>query len=368
MFPVRRGEMSKKIFVVTGPKGVGKSTALATYPRPSEMERVCVLDTEDSMGEIIELFEKRGHPFGRVIRAYDRFEVGEEMLTRMAKGDNPWVDDRQKSSLIGYYDWLVRELASTLRPKGAFSHFLIDTIGPIEAAMTAAVEDGKSKFGWSGVSAYGRKETEGVRPLYDALLEGIHRTGVKTFLIASHTKPVWIDKRPVPGKVKPGGRMAVLARLSTAMFWLVHNPENMDGAPAALVLKSRVGEMAIEDDRWEPRRVLPEKIPHFSWKDVDRYRESPADFANPGPGETMTAQEREMTSEFFSSAQLKYMMAGRDREPAAIKPQQGSIEVMPQVSTTDKERAREMFAQGMNKAEIAVVLNLPPPLVGAWLK
>jgi hypothetical protein len=362
--------MTKKVHVVTGPKGVGKSTALATYPPVKEMAQTAVLDTEDSMSDIVELFRKKGYPFGNYIRAHDRYQADDDMLERMAKGDLPWVDKGQKNSLVGYYEWLVREMAIQLKP-GAYKHLIIDTIEPIEAALTAAVQEGKAKFGWTGVTAYGRMETEGVRPLYEGLLEGFHRTGIETILIASHIKPAWLNKKPVPGKVKAGGRMAVLARLSTTMFWLVHNPVNEDGAPAALVLKGRMGSMDIDEDGyWVPRRVLPERIPHFSWQDVRAYRESPANYTNPKPGEVMAPHESEMIGEMLNDAQMAYMVMGAEAERHRQAPiglaKPVKVEV-PQEGIDKEAKAKAMASEGKPAPVIAQELGLPVPVVMSYL-
>ena len=347
--------MTKKVYVVTGPKGVGKSTTLATFPPVDDMSKVAVLDTEDSMSDIVELFEAQGHPFGKYIRAYDRYRADDDMLTRMAKGDIPWVGKEQKNSLVDYYDWLMATLAVTLKP-GAFKYLLIDTIEPIEMAITAAVQDRKGKLGWSGVSAYGRMETEGVRPLYEGLLEGIHKTGVDTILVSSHIKPAWLDKKPVPGKVKAGGRMAVLARLSTAMFWLSHSGDNEDGAPAALVLKARIGTMSIVDGRWVPRRVLPERIPHFTWQDVDRYKREPANYVNPKPGERMSVDERDMISELLSNAQMRYMVMGAEAERSRAR--QGAL-------ATSTEAIEVKVESAQDKAGRLLTEGVPPPVVAS---
>lgn len=320
------------------------------------------------MSEIIGMLKAKGKSFGAYVRAYERFNAGNDILVRMAKGDLPWVGEDQKNSLVGYYEWLIRKMAATLKP-GKFKYLILDTIEPIEAAFTAAVEAGKAQFGWSGQRAYGRMETEGVRPLYEGFLEAIHKTGIEYILIASHIKPVWIDKKPVPGKVKPGGRMAVLARLSTAMFWLVHNPENQSGAPAALVLKSRPGRMDIADDgMWSPRRILPERMPLFSWREIEKYRKDPPNFNNPKPGETMSQNERNMVSQFLNDAQMRYMVMGADAERAraggGVVARPEPVEVVPEMMSNEAKVGR-LVAAGKTVGEIAQELRLPVPLVAA---
>lgn len=363
--------MSKTVYVFTGGKGVGKSTAMATYPKVDEMGQVIVFDTEDSMSEIVKILDDQGRPFGQYIRAQDRFpgtyDDQARMIDKINKGDNPWVDEAERRSLVEYYEFFVRSIAAATN-KQTYKILIIDTIEPLEMAMTAAVDINPKRFGWSGVSAFGRMETEGVRPLYYNLLEAIHKTGVETILISSHIKQSWVDKRPVPGKVRPGGRLKVLSLLSTAMFWLVMEPNNADGAPAAVVLKARPGKWEIgEDGRWTPRRVLPERIPHFSWRDIEYYMENPADYTSPKPGEVMSRDERDMISELLTDAQMRYMILGAKADSARYgfksAAQQAEndpidVELDPQVKAV-----MDLYRSGKDVNEIAKELGLPPVLV-----
>lgn len=365
---------TKRIWVITSPKGVGKSVALATLARPSEAERVYCIDTEGSMSDIRDQIE-----FGGYADMYKRIAPTDDMLALMAADKPPWVDENGKSQWADYYRYFVKVLNRDLT-LGKFKYVLIDTIGPIEAAMTAAVEGGKKVFGWSGSTAYGRLETEGVRPLYEGLLEAISRRGVTDIAISSHVKPVWAKvgsnkSVPVPGKVKPGGRMAVLARLSTAMFWLVHEPLNASGAPAAIVLKARLGKHVVntETSRWDTQRVLPARMPEFTWTQIDRYKQEPADFANPAPGELLSEQELEMASELLNQAQYKLMVLGA-QERLANRPQRGLQAVPTQPEGTQAQpdlrqaKVLALAAQGLDAAAIGREVGLPPMLVAGILE
>lgn len=345
----------KKLFVITGGRGSGKSTAIATMPPPSEIEKLCVFDTEDSMSDLL-------HMGFTHISLYDKLRVGGDMLERLAKGEVPWVDQQGRNALIGYYEYFVETLDKVLED-GKFKYFAIDTVEPIEAAMTAAVESGRRVFGWSGTRAYGRMETEGVRPLYMGLLEAVAQRGVEYIILTSHLKGVWLDDKPVPGKVKPGGRLKVLARLSSAMFWLVAGSDP-HGTPAALVLKARIGKIEAVDGRWQVRQVLPERIPSFTWDAIEHYREHPADLASPAPNETMTDDERQMIGELLSDEQMRLMILSAEQRTAEargkgmlVKVPERSVDVVPD------DGIAALVAAGKTNREIVEETGLALPVV-----
>ncbi len=304
--------MTKHIIVITGPRGSGKSTALARYPKPSELSKMLVVDTEGSMSDIVESNKRLNLSFGAYIQAYERFPVSADMLNLIAQDKLPWVSPEQKSALVQYYHWFTNALSKTLE-QGKFKYLAIDTVEPIEAAMTAWAETEKQKSGWSGSRAYGRLEVEAVRPLYENLLEAISRRGVETILLSSHLKRVWENDKPILNKVQPGGRLVVLSRLSSMMFWLVPS-DNADGAPAAIVLKARKGKESVDNDSWVITRPLPRRIPHFTWGDVARYERDGCDLAHPAKGESLTDDEREMISEFLTDEQMRLMVLGAEME------------------------------------------------------
>ena len=317
----------KKIYVITGPRGSGKSTAIARFPRPSELDKMVVVDTEDSMSDLVESNAKMGLHFGAYIRMFDRMKPTADMLESVAKGRMPWVNKEQKNSLIDYYNYFIDTLDKTLK-QGQFKFLGIDTVETIEAAMTAWVESHRAEAGWSGQRDYGRLETEGVRPLYENLMEAFGRRGIEHIILTSHLKRVWEGEgrsvKPVLNKVQPGGRLALLSRISTAMFWLMPGVNNADGAPAAVVLKARKGLETVdkEQDEWIIKRPLPQRIPHFTWQDVRRYEKDGCDLANPAEGEVMTKEEREIVSEFLTDEQVRLMVVGAEVELEQMKAQQ----------------------------------------------
>jgi hypothetical protein len=279
-----------------------------------------VFDTEDSMSNILDNNSKLNLEFGAYVPMYKRFSVDEDLLGRIAKGSLPWVSNKQKGALVEYYEFMVAELDRVLS-KGKFEYLVWDTVEPLEASMAAWAEQNRGLSGWSGQRAFGRLETEAIRPLIENLFEAVARRGIKYILLTSHLRRLWEGERPVPNKVAPGGRLTLLSRLSTMMLWLSPGVGNTDGAPAAIVLKARKAVETIENDNWVVRRSLPERIPHFTWEDVRRYERDGCDMENPAPGEVMTASERDMVSEFLSDAQMRLMTLGAEMDLETAKAQ-----------------------------------------------
>jgi AAA domain len=340
------------LIVITGSKGAGKSTAAATYVPPKEMAKALVIDTENSMSDI-----KAQVKFGEYIDAYEQYKPDAKMLESIAAGNLPWVSDTQRNALSDYYYWFVKAIDARLTDK-KFKYVIIDTVEPLEAAFTAAVQKDPKKFGWSGDKTFGRIETEGVRPLYQGLLSAIYARGVETIILTTHLHSVWEKDKPVLNKVKPGGRLALLTRLSTLMLWMVPSVGNEDGAPAALVLKARMGKMVATEEGWKTQRILPQRIPHFSWIDVENYKKNPANLAEPKVGEVPTEGEQEMISEMLTNEQMRLMVAGAEIEAKLM--QEPSLLTRPAVQP---EAIIALHGTGLQPAEIAQQLGVGMPIV-----
>lgn len=341
-----------KMVVVTGSKGSGKSTALATMVPPDEMDKCLVIDTENSWADILQYVTPGGY-----VSTYERFGLGEMLLHKIAMGDIPWAS-KQKSTMVDYFEWFTGTMDKTM-VNGKFKYVLIDTVEPLEMAITAAVDAGKMKFGWAGSKAYGRMETEGVRPLYEHLIQAFYDRGVETVGLASHIKHVWMDDKPILNKVKPGGRLAVLTRLSSLMLWLVPTQENEDGAPAALVLKARLGKMTAGPQGWKVQRVLPRRIPHFSWQDVAKYDSYPANLARPAEGETPSQAEMDMVSEMLTDEQMKLMVLGAEMEREMVKQNAATPVLGPDVTDEQIGQVTALFNQGVPLPMIAKRVDVP---------
>lgn len=318
--------MTKEVIVITGSKGSGKSSTAALFAPPTEMDKVCYVDTEDSASNIIKNLKELKKGFGAYVRMYERLQIKEDLLDSIAHNKLPWANEQQKSALVAYYTYFIERMNQTL-VKGKFKYLVIDTVEPIEAGMAAWVESHRKESGWSGQRDHGKMEVEAVRPLYDGLLESFALRGVEYILITSHLKSVWLNDKPVPGKIEPGGRLALLSKLSSMMLWMSPEEGNPNGAPAAIVLKARRAKMSIVDNEWVLERPLPQRIPGFSWAKVRQYEKNGCDHKNPKEGETITQAEMDMISEYLTDAQLRLMTLGAETELEQIKAQQ-----MPSIS------------------------------------
>ena len=354
----------KRVYCITSAWGIGKSTALATFPPPSEIDKLLVLDTEDSMSDLLGMGFKH-------VRMYDRLRLGGDILERLAKGEVPWVDERGRSALVGYYKHLVKILDKELT-LGKYRYLGIDTVEPIEASMQAAVEDGRHVFGWKSDRSYGKMEIHGVRPLYEGLLEAIAQRGVEYIVLTSHLRTPWVkvgpkESMPLPDKVMPGGRLKVLAKLSSAMFWLVQG-DDPDGAPAAIVLKARAGRMEVVNDKWKPRRVLPRRIPAFSWDAFNAYKDNPANLVDPPDGERLKANEQQMISKLLTDEQWKLMILSAEQYVQQKNSggmltgqKRESVDVLAQDSLSGKIKVTSMIVAGKSNAEIRAATGASLP-------
>jgi hypothetical protein len=306
--------MENALVCVTGARGTGKSTFLATYLPPNELERCYYVDTEYSANNVVAQLRDSGLAFGRYVNVQDRFRdlPGEDdLLSRIAAGRLPWVTEAQKNALAEFYAWLVADLDKHLTA-GTYRQVAIDTVERVEAGMAAWVERNKRASGWS-TKAYGRFWNEGVYPLYENLLAAMFQRGVEVVTVASHLRTPWEGDRPVVGKVAPSGKR-ILYQLSQLFLWMVNEPSDPDGAPAALVLKERMGRLEPDGDGWKIRRTLPRRLPIATWKAISDYQKHPANLDGPRPGEVPTEEEATMMSELLSDAQMRLMILDAEKD------------------------------------------------------
>ena len=191
------------------------------------------------------------------------------------------------------------------------AYFNYEILEKFEAGMAAYVEVNKEKFGIT-FTAYGKLWTEGVFPLYEALLQALWGRGIETVILTFHLKNVWEGSRPVPGKVAMSGKK-VLYRLSSLMLWLVNDSRNTNGAPAGLVLKERQGYIGATNDEWEIRRMLPPRIPTCTWREIRKYLQGGYNNRNPNPRELRSQAEEDMIEPMLLSDAQMALMLSSDR-------------------------------------------------------
>lgn len=362
------------LVVVTGARNSGKTLFAITAARPSQIDRVFYHDSERSSNRAIQELEADGKApgyYGNLEGRFHDLPAEDDLLSRIRKGQLPWVTEAERSSLEGYYLYVLSDLDKNLE-RDKYLFYVHDTIEKLEAGMAAWVEGHKKQAGWTR-QAYGRMWTEGVFPLYEQLIEAIFQRGVRTIIFCSHLKTPWESNRPVVGKVVPSGKKLLYFRTSL-FLWLTQEPKNADGAPAGLVLKERLGSLReVEGDKWAIRRMLPRRIPHCTWENIERYLKDGCDLASPAEGEVLTTQERELISEFISDAQMQLMQLEVQKEilelqaqtPGLLR-QEKSLEIpgmTDEVKAEGSKTAMALLAEGKSPGEVSKELGLPLPLV-----
>jgi hypothetical protein len=313
--------VNKEIVLITGSRGSGKTTAAMTFARPSEAKKIVYIDTEGSGIDLIKKIKASGQEIGEYVSLYDRLQIKDDLLGQIVAGKLPWVTKEQSSALTKYYLYFIERMDKVL-VKNKYKYLILDTVEPVEAGMAAWSESHRAESGWSGQRDHGKLEIQAVRPIYEALLESFALRGIEYVILTSHLRGVWLNDKPVPSKVEPGGRLALLSRIASVMMWMVPNVGNASGAPAAIILKARRAQVEVVDDEWVVKRPLPQRIPDFSWTNFRKYEKNGCDHAHPAPGESITPAEMDMISEYLSDAQLKLMTLGAEAELEQMKAQQ----------------------------------------------
>jgi hypothetical protein len=376
------------VFIITGPRGSGKTMMAATYLLPDETEQVFWHDSERSASRVLDNIHKAGKHLGHYLNLPSRFRdlpSDDDLLHRISRGDLPWRTASEKSQLEAMWTYILEDLDKHLA-RGQFRVYVHDTIAGLEAAMVAWCDTHVKALGVRGSSKgspWGEFWTAGVYEMYNQLFEAVFARGVEAIILTTHLKAYTEDNKRVPGKVQPGGKPWLTPQASL-MLWLV-NTRNADGAPAALVLKERLGELTIDETgNWKLRQMLPRRIPHCTWVDIRRYLAVGCDLANPAPGETPSESEIKMIEPYlFTNEQLRLMVLDTEMELEALRAQNASvINVVANVAGEGfgvggsenpavDERATQAKAlqdSGMDAADIAAQMSAPLPLVRRWLE
>ena len=365
-------EVVNGVIVIAGARGVGKTTLACEYAPPSKIDRVFYHGSERSANRFRQQLIENGLDFGHYSELSTRFAdlpTDEDILTSLSKGQIPWRTDKQKSMMVELFEYIMDDLDKNLKP-GQFDVYISDTIALWESSMVAWADEHSAQLGVSGNSIKGSPRgeywTAGYYMLYDQLFEAIFKRGVQTIILTTHLKKATEGKKPIPGKVVPGGKPWLSKQTSLAL-WLVSEGKNPDGAPAGLILKERMGRTEVVDDKWVTRRTLPRRIPHCTWEDVRNYMRNPANLAEPAEGERFSDYEKDMISEMLNDAQMKLMIAdaqnGHHDEDRVVYG--GSSEPLAFVDK-DVEKMKETLAPLLEtmsgeEAKSAILSKRPPP-------
>lgn len=375
------------VIVITGPRGIGKTTLASTFSPPGELDKVYYHDAENSANNIRDQLQKAGLDFGRYVDLEARFTdlpSSDDLLATMnraTKGEIafPWATAEEKSLLISYYKYILSDLDENLTP-GKYKVYIHDPLGQFEAGMVAWAETHLKELGLMPKPyKWGKFWLEGVYALYRNLFAAIRARGVETIILCSHLKDATGDKgRKILGKVVPRGK-PMLYLISSLMLWLVSDLCNADGAPAALVLKERMGELTPDPeslDGWGRKRGLPRRIPHCTWADVHRYMRDGCDFANPKEGEVPSQAEEDMISELLTDTQMRLMIAIEEREKVELQSQmpdllrmdtgEGKLETPGMTEEAKAQGSKTAMSMLMGRASVREVmdeLGLSKPIV-----
>lgn len=373
-------KLHEAVVVVTGARGTGKTLFASTYLPPGEEELVFYHDSERSSNRVVQSLEAMGTKFGYYGDLQTRFKdlpSDDDLLHRLSRGNIPWVDKDELSALRGYYEYVLDDLDKNLT-QGKYKVYIHDTLEKLEAGMAAWAEDNIKKFGFQSVREarrHGKIWSQVIYPLYEQIITAVFSRGVEVIFFCSHLRTPWEGNKPVPGKVEPSGK-PLLRKLSSFMLWLVNERTNADGAPAGLVLKERLGELTVVDNKWQIRRMIPARIPHCTWEDIKGYLETGCDLANPAPGEIMSQAEREMISELLTDKQMALMVAGAETERLTkeIEAAQFNGLAAPMVDTSslirdsmvqvyvEKAKSLALHTGNVDQVKESLLGALPPPL------
>ena len=328
------------LFVIASARGAGKTTAAATLLKSTEYDKLYVHDDERSWNNIETQLKQIDVKIGHYVDLAGRFADlpdDDDMLSQIADGRMPWVDQKTRTGLIEYYNFIINDLDKNMTP-GKYDVYVLDTLKRLEASMAVWAQKNMGKLGVTNTS-HGRDWSEGIFPLYEGLISSIFARGIKVIIFTSHLKQPWENNKPVPGKVVLSGKK-ILQFLSRFMVWLIKDNRNTSGAPAALVLKERLGRIGItESGEWDIRRVIPERIPSFTWTEVERYIREGYNAKNPDPREIMSPEEIELVSDAMTDKQMQLMVAEAQKEAkeAEIRLKQESAPLLSVAQTIDTE-------------------------------
>jgi len=366
---------NRSLIVLTGAHNTGKTFGAYTVVPPSMVGRVYAHDAENSANNVITNLGLSELSLGYYMNLSDAWTQAlpdnASLIDRMVKDDLPWATSQEKDSMIDYYRFVIRDIYKNLE-QDKYDVYIHDTIERFESGMTAFVDANPKKTGWKK-KAYGEIWTKGVYPLYEAFINMLYQRGVKVIIFTSHLRTPWVDNKPVVGAVEPKGK-SILRKLSQLYLWLVNDPQNVNGEPAAVVMKERLGRMKVnlETDSWEIGRCLPPRIPTFTWANVAKYMQGDLDMTALSDREILSPAERQMIATTLNDKQMELMILQVKKD--LVTQMSDTMPLLTKKGTdtnlSPRALARRLHdnGEGLPPSEIANQLKKPLPLVLQWLK
>lgn len=267
------------------------------------------------------------------------------------------VELKRGRTEIEFFDAVLDKIQSI--EAGSLDLIIWDTWAGFQSTFKSVIETRPQEFRqkWSA-----RGDIKGAQQWNEAeKLEAavLHRLQLLagTVLVASHTKPAYIENKAVPGKTIPASDKAI-RRVSRMRLWLRHNPSSP--VPVALVLKRLdqkiyVPDVGIRTVSVLPRKLTPADTDRSLWDTIKRYIQDPISDRELRPEEIPTAHEISILENTLTPDQ-------RDMFTLMLKAGAFSGGEMEDEDLFGKEeingeRVKELRTQGLTPAAIAETLT-----------
>ena len=236
------------------------------------------------------------------VLAYARPEIG---------GDDVLGYDSKK-----LLDWFRAYCKDELLPlKGQVSHLILDNATYLIDAFDWEVRKNPRKYGVRADNAssgsYGGT-SPGVRKIWaQTILWFQKEVGIKVVTVINHMSQPWAKGAPIANKFKITGGKAFrqLCILAVVMVPGDHKRGGKPPKPSAVVLGEQLAHTYFDEGKGEviTARALPARLPVAEWPRIKDYFDTPADFANPAPGETWSTFEAAAYDEWMTPEQLEWV-------------------------------------------------------------
>jgi hypothetical protein len=292
--------------LVTGIRGYGKTSYGLKTDNPAN---ILMLDYEDK-GALL------AQPLG--VGGY--FQIMTEVVGQL--GD--------KFELQAVYDRTLQILNAV--PEGRFTTLFIDNAQDLQDGSAQLIRNNPAVARRYGVrpenaesGGYGGA-WPGVKYLIKNMFHLANGKGIKVIVVSFQLKGAWKDGKPLFNKFKTTDLSIWHERSILTLAMVEPMPEHFP-IPRALVMKEQLSKMEwVPGNTEKPGytrqiRRLPMALPKAEPRYVYEYLDNPANFADPKPGEMVTAVELAPYTPTFSNEQL-IMMEKMLRLQQAMTPEE----------------------------------------------